>query len=309
MKKAKIVMYHYVRPIENSTYPKIKGLEIKNFKRQIEYLDKKFGFADVNYILENTKLETKKEQSPAILTFDDGFKDHYRYVFPVLKNHAIRGLFFPPAKPIMEKTVLDVHKIHFILAKIDDKSAIIRDIFDQLDFYRKDYEIEKSEELWKRLAIPTRFDSGDTMFIKRILQRELPQQIRYLITNYLFDKYVTSDESEFSEELYLSLDEINEMRESEMYFSSHSYSHEWLSYLSSENLEIEIKKSLNFCNKINPNGKQIMCYPYGNYNELVVEKLIKNGFVAGLTTVIGDADITKETAFRLNRYDTNDFPQ
>ena len=41
MKKIKdstvnIVMYHYVRPIKNSKYPNIKGLEIKEFKNQIE---------------------------------------------------------------------------------------------------------------------------------------------------------------------------------------------------------------------------------------------------------------------------------
>ena len=33
-------MYHYVRDIRNSLFPKIKGLDIKEFKFQINYLKK-----------------------------------------------------------------------------------------------------------------------------------------------------------------------------------------------------------------------------------------------------------------------------
>ncbi len=99
------------------------------------------------------------------------------------------------------------------------------------------------------------------------------------------------------------------MREAGMYFSSHSYSHEWLSYLDSENLDEEIKKSWNFCKKINPDEEQIMCYPYGNYNYKIIEKVSEYGFKAGFTTEVGDAILNHENAFKLKRYDTNDFPQ
>ncbi|MCH6574053.1 MAG: hypothetical protein IH795_02435, partial [Bacteroidetes bacterium] len=42
MNTCKIIMYHYVRPIKNSQYPRIKGLEIDAFKRQINYFKKNF---------------------------------------------------------------------------------------------------------------------------------------------------------------------------------------------------------------------------------------------------------------------------
>ena len=38
--KITIVMYHYVRPILNSKYPGLKGLELKSFQRQLDYLQK-----------------------------------------------------------------------------------------------------------------------------------------------------------------------------------------------------------------------------------------------------------------------------
>ena len=99
------------------------------------------------------------------------------------------------------------------------------------------------------------------------------------------------------------------MSDEGMYFSSHSYSHEWLGYLEPENLDEEMKKSWKFCKKINPDRQQIMCYPYGNYNTDVIEKILEYNFKAGLTTDVGDAILDNENAFNLRRYDTNDFPQ
>ena len=55
-----------------------------------------------------------------MLTFDDGYKDHIRYVFPELIKRKIRGLFFPSAKAILENVVMDVDCIHLIIASISD---------------------------------------------------------------------------------------------------------------------------------------------------------------------------------------------
>jgi peptidoglycan/xylan/chitin deacetylase (PgdA/CDA1 family) len=300
-------MFHYVRPIKYSVYSEIKGLEVTRFKSQIKFFREKFGYQNVDFLFDYTS--KKILNTPVILTFDDGLKDHFKHVYPILKSEKIQGLFFPPAKPILEKIVLDVHKIHFILASKIDKSKIIDEIFEKILYFQKDFELENPSIYWDKLAIPNRFDTGDIIFIKRILQRELPLKVRTAITSYLFEKYVSSNESEFSKELYLSINEINEMRENGMYFSSHSYSHEWLSYLSEQQLDDELQNSMKFCERINPNGKQILCYPYGDFNELVINKAKTLGFLAGLTAQVSDAKLVEKNMFTLSRYDTNDFPQ
>ena len=35
-------MYHYVRPIKGSSYPFIKGLELDEFKTQLNFLEKNY---------------------------------------------------------------------------------------------------------------------------------------------------------------------------------------------------------------------------------------------------------------------------
>ncbi len=47
-----IVMYHYVRPIKNSDYPGIKGLELKGFKSQLDYLQENYSIINSEEVIE-----------------------------------------------------------------------------------------------------------------------------------------------------------------------------------------------------------------------------------------------------------------
>lgn len=308
MNSCKIVTYHYVRPLKDSKYPNIKGLELENFTKQVEYFKKNFNFITAEQILDSIYENDDIPKNSMLLTFDDGLKDHYSFVFPLLKKYDIQGLFFPTARPIIDSDVLDVHKIHFILANVKNKNDVVNEIFAQVNGHKKKYDLKSPEEYFSIYGIENRFDSAEIIFIKRMLQRALPKEVRMNLTEYLFKKFVTSDICSFSRELYLSFNEIKEMKESNMYFGSHGYTHDWLSDLTSDVLESEISKSVDFYRKINGNDKNlIMCYPHGNYNNLVIDELKKQKFKAGLTIDVGDAILNTENAFMLKRYDTNDF--
>ena len=83
------------------------------------------------------------------------------------------------------------------------------DIFSQLDFYRgKEFDFPSNQELYEKLAIPSRLDSADTIFIKRLLQVELDGRLRGIIIDNLFEKFISIPEDVFCHELYLSLQKI-----------------------------------------------------------------------------------------------------
>ena len=120
-----IVMYHYVRPLKKSKYPRLKALELKEFYNQIDFFKKNSNIIseqDFNLIIEEKKIPKKPS---ILLTFDDGYKDHYNYVFPYLIKNKISGSFYPPQKTIENKMVLDVNKIHFILEKEPNVKKIL----------------------------------------------------------------------------------------------------------------------------------------------------------------------------------------
>ena len=121
------VNYHYVRPIKNSRYPNLKGLEIKEFINQIKYLKKKYNIISGNDLINRIIYKQKLPKRSCLLTFDDGYKDHYKYVMPELIKNKISGFFFPSAENIINSKVTDTNKIHFIL-NAKKNSVILKDI-------------------------------------------------------------------------------------------------------------------------------------------------------------------------------------
>jgi len=310
MSKITIVMYHYVRDLKHSRYPEIKGLDIELFNEQLRYILKHYKVIRMEELIDAVKKNKELPNNSLLLTFDDAYKDHFEFVFPILDELGIQGSFFAPAKAIQEHQVLDVNKIHFILASVEDKKQLISDIYTLLDKYRAEYSLESNEYYYKQLAIEGRFDIAEVIFIKRILQRELPEKLRNIIVDFLFNKYVSKDEGAFSRELYMNMDQLKCMIRKGMYVGSHGYDHYWLNTLSKEQQQKEVELSVKFLKKIGCNTENFaFCYPYGAYNESLLSVLKENGCSLALTTEVGIVDLSKNQPLIFPRLDTNDLPK
>lgn len=305
-----IVMYHYVRELRRSRYPEIKGLSTDAFVQQIRYIKRHYdviGARDLmNAIADGAPLPPR----PLLLTFDDGYIDHFTAVFPVLDGEKLPGCFFPPARCITEHTVLDVNKIHFVLASTPRKQLLVDHICSRVDENRPRYGLRPASAYWETLARPDRFDSAEVIFCKRMLQRELPLGLRHAIVDELFAKYVSEDESAFSRELYMSPDHLRVLQRHGMYVGSHGYDHFWLNTLSAREQAREVDRSLEFLAAVGADvGRWIMCYPYGAYDDSLLSVLRSRHCVAGLTTEPGLASLDAGDPLALPRLDTNDLPK
>jgi len=309
-RKVTIVMYHYVRDLKHSRYPEIKGLDLPLFYEQILYLKKHYQFITMEMLIDSMDNHNSLPEKSVLLTFDDAYSDHFDYVFPFLDKHKIQGSFYPPVKSITEHTVLDVNKIHFILASENDKTKIIAEIKNELKKFRNDYALESFEYYYDKLAKANRFDTADVIFIKRLLQVELEESIRNIITDNLFDKIVGIDEVSFSRELYMNVEQIECMNRNGMHIGSHGYDHYWLGSLNKEEQRIEIEKALKFLSSVGSDTNNwTMCYPYGNYNETIIELLAEYNCKLALTTEVDIANLDSFNKYTLPRLDTNDLPK
>ena len=149
-----VVMYHYVRDLKHSRYPAIKGLDVNLFKGQVSFLKKHYNFVTVEEVIAASQGEGKLPAHAVLLTFDDAYSDHFNYVFPILKNEGVQGAFYAPVKAITQHKVLDVNKIHFILASTPEEkmSSLLKEIALLLDKYRGAYHLESYETYYERLA-------------------------------------------------------------------------------------------------------------------------------------------------------------
>ena len=130
------------------------------------------------------------------------------------------------------------------------------------------HEIEPNRELYNRLAIPDEWNSAPIIFIKRLLQRELPQFLRSKIIEKLFARYVSKNEVCFARELYMNEEQLSMMVRHGMVIGCHGYEHLWMDSLSPQEQLDEIENSLDLLKSINMSQENwIMCYPYGVHNQ------------------------------------------
>ncbi len=304
-----IVRYHYVRDLRRSRYPDIKGLPTARFREQLDYIRTHYHVIGGEDLLDAVISRAPLPPRALLLTFDDGYADHFTQVFPLLDDMGLSGCFFPPARPILEDHVLDVNKIHFILAAVPDKQALVEHVFRLLDAYRIPFALPGKETYWQRLAKPGRYDPKEVMFLKRMLQRELPQALRQIVLDDLFRRYVSGDEAAFARELYMSLDQIRCLHRHGMTIGSHGYDHAWLNSLDAGGQAKDIDRALAFLKAIGVRpDRWIMCYPYGAHDDSLLSILAERGCTVGLTTEPGLADLRRHHRLTLPRLDTTDLP-
>ena len=304
-----IVMYHYVRDLKRSRFPAIKGLSLERFHRQLDFIQSHYTPISVEQVLGVLHEQRDLPPNPILLTFDDGYTDHFVNVFPMLDERGIQGCFFPPAQAILDHKVLDVNKIQFVLAVVPDASGLLDQVFDALEGFRSQHELQSKEAYLGAAAGEHRYDKPEVTILKRLLQRELPEPVRVEIVRQLFAKYVTSDEVAFACELYMSVEQIACLRRHGMHIGSHGHTHAWLNHIGPDAQVSEIDCSLDFLKKLGVReGERTMCYPYGGFNDSLLDLLRNRHFQLGFTVEPRVADLDIDNRLTLPRLDTNDLP-
>ena len=301
-------MYHYVREIKKSKYSNLKGLEFNNFKKQINFFIKNFNVLTNNDFIEIIKTKKIPKKKSVLLTFDDGYIDHWKFVYPYLKEKKITGNFYPSIQAIKNNKVLDTNKIHFILEKEQNRQKILDLIFK----FTKKYMNKSKEDLdIRRIQTNSRYDDKKTILIKKLLQAYLPLKTREKIVNKIFTLILNDNEKTFSKKLYMNKNHLTEMFKNNMIIGSHGNNHFWWNDLNYKNQLSEVKKSIDYFKKIGVYNRNFsVCYPYGSYNSDTLKILKKFKVKFALTTQVGSIkknNLTKNLEYP--RYDTNDFKQ
>ena len=302
-KQLTIVMYHYVRDLAASAFPEIKGLDTRLFEEQLDYLNRHYIF----FSAEDLHPEASLPDNAVLLTFDDGYIDHYITVFPLLRERGIRAVFAPVVNALRGE-VLDVNKIHFTLASVKDHHQLVlgidKFIFDHIA------EIGFTGPQHRTTMIKRPLDTVEVSFVKDMLQKDLPLQLRRELVNRLFKEFVTSDEAGFAAELYLHPEHIREMYAEGMAFSIHGLSHSWFTALTREEKRDEIEGALAFFSGLGIPAHEIsITYPYGIYDAETLKAAGDAGVSLGFTTESRIAVLTAENMLLLPRFDTNAIPK
>lgn len=298
-----VVFYHYVRDVEETPHTGIKALSTADFAAQLDWLSARARIIDGDTFERAALGETRLDEPTALLTFDDGFVDHYTAAYAEMRRRGIGGMFFVAGASLDERpSLLNVHKTHFLL------SALGAERFGTLvDARLEGIGIGTTPTGSAREGI-YRYDEAPDVRAKRRLNYELPYPVASRVLDDLFRDHV-GDPHSFARGLYLNAEMIAEMARGGMTFGYHTYSHPVLSRLSREEQAAELVGGVALIRRLTGQLRVPFCYPYGfthTYNQDTLDVLAEAGYSVAFNTVREAARLPAASRYELPRFDTRD---
>ena len=276
------LMLHDIRDISLNFFP-------KRYKFPYFYTRKGFEELLIKFI---PKSYGEGDKQKYIYTFDDGLIDHL-YVSKLLFKKNIKAIFFIPSAPVLERKMIDSHKIQFILAS-DGEDIILSNL---LNLIKKEFDINGNYlDQFKKSKWKNNIWSKEMIFITRILREFKSSLERSFLVNKLFTKFVSSDEKDFAYNFYLSLNNVEEISDMGHIIGGHGDKSLDLRYCKDAEIKNEILKSDEFISRFNSQIK-LFAYPNGGFNDYSINLLKNLNFQKAFTT-----NLEYDGNLKLNQY-------
>ncbi len=242
MNEYRIVYYH---GLEDSKLTKKSNFSLRCFERQLRWFEKTYKIISLDEAIFRYN-NNQSLNNYLSLTFDDGFREVYTSIFPVLKQKKIKAAFFIIGNCLDNKSLMWRNKLKVIEKSVDSynlKSSML--------------ELSHMENIDQ----PGRFENL-SQWSKRTWDMNSTNHLSDRIWEMLMKESVIDFLNK--QRPYLSSEEVKELIEEGNTIGSHTSSHPFCSKLTYENYKEEVSGSLSsLSNKLNYNVRHFS-YPFGD---------------------------------------------
>ncbi len=222
---AVIINYHsFVRDYDQTieVHPTVTH-RIDDFNREIRFLKNNFDVVQLDQIVQQLKSGKKFKKPTVAITVDDGFKDNYDLLFPILRKYNVQVTIFLTTGVIGTEKRLWVGRLENKFLETERKAIRLDGIFKGVNF-----------------------DIG-TMEKKRKVYMQIVSRLKNIETQER-DRYLQIIGKKLGEPLYdspnmLNWDQIREMYQAGIQFGAHTVNHPILTNVSLEVGKKEILES------------------------------------------------------------------
>jgi len=260
----------------------------KLFVQQIAYLRKHYNFISMQEFIAALRNGTKLPQRSVLLTFDDGLRNNYHVVFPILKQYEIPATIFLTTDYLDTDSILWFDELFFLLraAKKHGGKLPIEQLTHCGDI--------RTTDLWSYYV--TAVES-----LKRMLPRERQIILKQLRSEVDFD--INGKIEDFG---ILSTQQILEMSNSGLVdFGIHTANHRIWGNLPSKEWSEEIREPREKLARLLNREIPSFCYPNGkpdvDFNKNHADFLKKIEYQCAFTTNLGLYDFKKDNPFYIKR--------
>ena len=299
------IMYHYVRE-GRADLPYFRYLHEADFAAQLDW------FAESNRFLEQKEFFAAAETGVApdglVLTFDDGFSDHFGYVLPELQRRGLWGIFYVPTGPQRSAKLLDVHRVHILLGRLGG-AASLKVMQGAIEPHMLAGSIPKE---FRDNTYEWQDNEDATLLFKRTLNYFVSYEWRERVLDRMMMDVFAGEADPF-DGYYLTKSQILSLHESGMVIGSHGVNHLVFNKLPLDQQKQEINESFDDLASIIGSPVRTFCYPYGHRYTFTSETMqFLTDANAKLSFAVDPRDVTDEDLVRqpqaLPRYDCNQFP-
>jgi peptidoglycan/xylan/chitin deacetylase (PgdA/CDA1 family) len=243
-----------------------------------------------------------------LLTFDDGLKEHYTEVTPLLVEHGMQGIFFLITSCVQEQRVASVHMNHVLMATLDFAEY-------QQAFFQRLHTLtalaSAAPQVDRQVAQRAyRWDTPEVAAFKYIFNFVLAAEVRDQVVRSLFLDYI-APEASFAPSWYVSWDEARAMQDAGMVNGGHSHQHQPLATLAPADLAWDIRTCQQLIQaSLHPQTDWPFSYPYGKcstFNAQTIAHLHALGISCAFCTEIG-SNAPGSDLFAIRRIDCKDAP-
>lgn len=273
-------MFHYIRSDITNNLKYLNFFSENNF---INFLD---SIPLKNFInIKQRELLLNKSSylnNKILLTFDDGLKEHYNFVFKELLKRNILGVFFVPTKPLTEKsfTLLTVHKSHILYGYLG-WDEYIKQFLKLISISLNELDSMIKNKPYKN-AYP--YDLPLIAKFKYMINFQLDKDSLEKLNDNLISKFIPN---KLLKDFYCTEENLQEINRSGMIIGAHGHDHTALSKLNFSGQFNQIKKSEKILRSIINSNISVISYPFGDEFSInedtikIVKKLeYKLGFLA-----------------------------
>lgn len=265
-KEKMILCYHGIDKKGNTSFNS-KFLSQNYFEKQLCYFRQHFNVLSLQEIMSDEAPPVSNKKLSIALTFDDGYKNNFKYAFPLLKKYNLPATFFITAINETEEKML------------------LGDCFDLLNHHFHQ-PIEFGNEVFKKNWRGHYKSSTTGKSLKAIFHRlkfvekqrliaAFPTTLRHQLEEnpLLFDYWEQMNEQE-----------IETLAQSDLVtIGSHGYHHNNLTVLDLQDAKKEMYDSKAYLENIIQQPVVDFAFPYGSYTEELVEECADLGFQSALS--------------------------
>lgn len=277
-----ILTYHLVRKNRDTedAFPGLEtGVDAETFARQVSFLKKRFNVCSISELVDAVSTVDGKKGAFLAFSFDDAYRAVFENVLPVLRANSVPATVFVPLSFVNTDRAFWWLTVSEVFRRLTTAEYMI---------LKKELLQRFGDEVMANIRLPSDIESRDNRHSARLQLTVYigdATEARRLALMEVVGRHLHSKVDEHK--LVVTTAQLSAMAQSRVEIASHTLSHRDLVSLTLSEIDEELSGSKRELEEKLTVPVRGVAYPYGRFNDSVLESTLIAGYEWGVITQPG----------------------